>query len=78
MGMVLVTKPVQDGQDEGGGFSCAGLGAADDVLAGKSGWYRLRLYFGRGGIACGENTLNERVGKTKISKRHRFSQKIII
>ena len=64
-GRLLVAEPVEDRQYKGGRLAGAGLGTADEVLALDGGRDRLRLNFGRDGVAGGKNTLHQRVGKTK-------------
>ena len=64
-GRLLVAEPVEDRQHKGGRLARAGLGAADKVFAFDGGRDRLRLNFGRDGVAGGKNTLHQAVGKTK-------------
>ncbi len=63
-------QPLDEGQDECGGFSGSGSGEADDVAAGSNGWNRLLLDRGRCGEACVCDGLQDLCVLDEVGKLH--------
>jgi hypothetical protein len=63
-------EPLDDRECEGGGFSGAGLGAADQITAFQGGWNCGSLNGGGIGITLGNEGIQDRLNEPKVDKLH--------
>ena len=59
-------EKLEDGKGKSGGFSCAGLGAADEVVAIEQRWDGLALDLGRCRVLLVLEGLQERLNEPEV------------